>query len=287
MRLLSSSFLFIFFLSLLRFSFITSNHDYFFHFYYVLCSVFFCFFFKQKPAYEMRISDWSSDVCSSDLTHGKTLYPCSGYRAWRTRQGCAHRLVPCRPGRPRAHRPGDNQSRRPLRRLSAGCGRSAKRGVRTGISRRRLFRRPRRAARRAALRRPDHAAVRRGAPRRKLSRASAGHALDLVHVSRQLTPFSFPLPAPRIKRLSMEAFVLEYGNLLLRWLHVIAAIAWIGESVYFVMLDNSLHPPRGAERKKRGVFGERWAVHGDGFYQNQKSRPKPAELTEVGQASCR
>src|SRR3546814_3193356 len=31
--------------------------------------VFFCFFFKQKTAYEMRISDWSSDVCSSDLIH--------------------------------------------------------------------------------------------------------------------------------------------------------------------------------------------------------------------------
>src|SRR3546814_2264958 len=34
--------------------------------YLVLCSVIF-FFFKQKTAYEMRISDWSSDVCSSDL----------------------------------------------------------------------------------------------------------------------------------------------------------------------------------------------------------------------------
>src|SRR3546814_1835550 len=33
-------------------------------FWFVLCSV---FFFKQKTAYEMRISDWSSDVCSSDL----------------------------------------------------------------------------------------------------------------------------------------------------------------------------------------------------------------------------
>src|SRR3546814_1862233 len=30
----------------------------------------FCFFFKQKTAYEMRISDWSSDVCSSDLEAG-------------------------------------------------------------------------------------------------------------------------------------------------------------------------------------------------------------------------
>src|SRR3546814_5894558 len=35
--------------------------------YFVLSFVFF-FFFKQKTAYEMRISDWSSDVCSSDLT---------------------------------------------------------------------------------------------------------------------------------------------------------------------------------------------------------------------------
>src|SRR3546814_2779658 len=34
---------------------------------YLLCSVLCCFFFKQKTAYEMRISDWSSDVCSSDL----------------------------------------------------------------------------------------------------------------------------------------------------------------------------------------------------------------------------
>src|SRR3546814_18634838 len=32
--------------------------------------MFFFFFFKQKTAYEMRISDWSSDVCSSDLLHG-------------------------------------------------------------------------------------------------------------------------------------------------------------------------------------------------------------------------
>src|SRR3546814_5923865 len=34
---------------------------------FLLCSLFFFFFFKQKTAYEMRISDWSSDVCSSDL----------------------------------------------------------------------------------------------------------------------------------------------------------------------------------------------------------------------------
>src|SRR3546814_6540527 len=34
-----------------------------------VCLVVFFFFFKQKTAYEMRISDWSSDVCSSDLLH--------------------------------------------------------------------------------------------------------------------------------------------------------------------------------------------------------------------------
>ena len=78
----------------------------------------------------------------------------------------------------------------------------------------------------------------------------------------------------------MEAFLFEYGNLLLRWLHVIAAIAWIGESIYFVMLDNSLHPPQGAESKKRGVFGEMWAVHGGGFYHNQKYLTNPAELPD-------
>ncbi|WP_269498360.1 urate hydroxylase PuuD [Castellaniella sp. S9] len=78
----------------------------------------------------------------------------------------------------------------------------------------------------------------------------------------------------------MEGFLLEYGNLLLRWLHVIAAIAWIGESIYFVMLDLSLHPPRNEHGKKLGVFGEMWAVHGGGFYHNQKYLTNPAELPD-------
>src|SRR3546814_3107205 len=40
------------------------------------------FFFKQKTAYEMRISDWSSDVCSSDLSRGSTAFMvnCPGRR---------------------------------------------------------------------------------------------------------------------------------------------------------------------------------------------------------------
>src|SRR3546814_5674940 len=39
------------------------------------CVVFYFFFFKQKTAYEMRISDWSSDVCSSDLTNNAVPFP--------------------------------------------------------------------------------------------------------------------------------------------------------------------------------------------------------------------
>lgn len=78
----------------------------------------------------------------------------------------------------------------------------------------------------------------------------------------------------------MHAFLIDYGNLLLRWLHVIAAIAWIGESIYFVMLDNSLRPPRSAASKQGGVFGEMWSVHGGGFYHSQKYLTSPAELPE-------
>jgi len=68
----------------------------------------------------------------------------------------------------------------------------------------------------------------------------------------------------------MEAYLLDWANLLLRWVHLITGIAWIGASFYFVMLDTSLKPPKKAEDEKRGVFGELWAVHGGGFYCSQK-----------------
>nr|WP_163501495.1 urate hydroxylase PuuD [Halomonas socia] len=78
----------------------------------------------------------------------------------------------------------------------------------------------------------------------------------------------------------MQSFLLEFANLLLRWLHVIAAIAWIGESIYFVMLDNGLKKPKAAEDRDKGVFGEMWAVHGGGFYHNQKYATAPAKLPD-------
>lgn len=68
----------------------------------------------------------------------------------------------------------------------------------------------------------------------------------------------------------METYLLDWANLLLRWLHLITGIAWIGASFYFVMLDNSLRPPKKPEDARRGVFGELWAVHGGGFYCSQK-----------------
>jgi len=72
---------------------------------------------------------------------------------------------------------------------------------------------------------------------------------------------------------------LEWLNLLVRWLHVITGIAWIGASFYFVWLDNNIRPPvPGSELAKKGVSGELWAVHGGGFYNPQKYLVAPAEL---------
>ena len=68
----------------------------------------------------------------------------------------------------------------------------------------------------------------------------------------------------------MEAYLLDWANLLLRWLHLIAGVAWIGASFYFVMLDSSLSKPARKQDVERGVSGELWAVHGGGVYQSQK-----------------
>jgi uncharacterized membrane protein len=81
----------------------------------------------------------------------------------------------------------------------------------------------------------------------------------------------------------MEAYVFDWLNLLVRWLHLIAGVAWIGASLYFVMLDNSLRSPQNPEdATKRGVSGELWAVHGGGFYQSQKflTGPRGQPLSE-------
>ncbi|MCY4338702.1 MAG: urate hydroxylase PuuD [Gammaproteobacteria bacterium] len=77
----------------------------------------------------------------------------------------------------------------------------------------------------------------------------------------------------------MEAYILEWLNLLLRWAHLIVGIAWIGSSFYFVWLDLNLNvPPRDPEDE--AVAGDLWAVHGGGFYHAQKYRVAPGELPD-------
>jgi uncharacterized membrane protein len=76
----------------------------------------------------------------------------------------------------------------------------------------------------------------------------------------------------------MEAYLLDWLNLLGRWIHLITGIAWIGASFYFVWLDNHLLPPIDPELDRKGVGGELWAVHGGGFYNAQKYKIAPATL---------
>jgi uncharacterized membrane protein len=65
----------------------------------------------------------------------------------------------------------------------------------------------------------------------------------------------------------------EWAQFLLRWLHVIAAIVWIGTSFYFVALDKHLRPSR-----DRDDVSEEWEIHGGGFYRVEKYRVAPDEL---------
>ena len=79
----------------------------------------------------------------------------------------------------------------------------------------------------------------------------------------------------------MDAHYVEFLSLLVRWLHVIAGIAWVGSSFYFIWLDNSLDAPApGSDAAQKGVGGELWAVHGGGFYNPQKYLVAPAVLPE-------
>jgi len=78
----------------------------------------------------------------------------------------------------------------------------------------------------------------------------------------------------------MTAYLLDWASLLLRWAHVITAIAWIGSSFYFVFLDSSLTKPVDPDLVGKGVDGELWAVHGGGFYHPQKYLVAPKQMPE-------
>jgi uncharacterized membrane protein len=76
----------------------------------------------------------------------------------------------------------------------------------------------------------------------------------------------------------ISAYAFEWLNLLGRSVHVVAAIAWIGASFYFVWLDDHLQPAADPAAKARGVGGELWAVHGGGFYHAQKYLGAPPAM---------
>ena len=71
----------------------------------------------------------------------------------------------------------------------------------------------------------------------------------------------------------MSGYLLDWGGLLVRWIHIITGIAWIGSSFYFFWLDNHLLPPEPAAEP--GVAGDLWAVHGSGFYRARKYQVAP------------
>ena len=73
----------------------------------------------------------------------------------------------------------------------------------------------------------------------------------------------------------MDAIVMEWGGLLLRWVHIVTGIAWIGSSFYFMHLDAAI---KAIPEIPAGKGGEAWEVHGGGFYQVRKYLVAPEKL---------
>ncbi len=76
----------------------------------------------------------------------------------------------------------------------------------------------------------------------------------------------------------MELVLSEWVSAILRWLHVVAGIAWIGSSFYFIHLDLSLKARPGLPS---GVKGDEWQVHGGGFYHMMKYVVAPAQMPDT------
>ncbi|HLY93327.1 MAG TPA: urate hydroxylase PuuD [Gaiellaceae bacterium] len=75
----------------------------------------------------------------------------------------------------------------------------------------------------------------------------------------------------------LSPYATDWLDLVFRWFHVVAAIAWIGTSFYFVALDNHLEPVE--ERDE--LTGETWEIHGGGFYRMEKYRVAPQKLPDT------
>ncbi len=75
-------------------------------------------------------------------------------------------------------------------------------------------------------------------------------------------------------------YLIEWLSLFFRWFHVIAGVAWIGASFYFVWLDNHLETPPEWKLKK-GIKGDLWAIHGGGFYEVAKYHLGPEQMPQA------
>jgi uncharacterized membrane protein len=75
----------------------------------------------------------------------------------------------------------------------------------------------------------------------------------------------------------LDVVLTEWLSAIIRWLHVIAGIGWIGSSFYFIHLDLSL---KKNDELPPGVKGEAWQVHGGGFYQMIKFLVAPARMPD-------
>ena len=76
----------------------------------------------------------------------------------------------------------------------------------------------------------------------------------------------------------IESHIHEWMNLLVRWIHFIVGVAWIGASFYFNWLENNLDR---SSPQEDGIAGNLWAVHGGGFYHLKKFRTGPDALPPV------
>jgi len=74
-----------------------------------------------------------------------------------------------------------------------------------------------------------------------------------------------------------NSIVVDWASLAFRWLHVVAAMGWIGSSFYFIHLDLTLQP---AKDLPEGVAGEAWQVHGGGFYRIMKFLVAPKAMPD-------
>jgi len=73
---------------------------------------------------------------------------------------------------------------------------------------------------------------------------------------------------------SLYPFFLDWLDLIVRWIHIVVGIAWIGTSFYFNWLDSRLD----RNTSKEDLEGELWSVHSGGFYNINKLKRPPKKF---------